>query len=561
MEKIGRILINEGFITEEQLTEALIKQVELALPLGKTLVQDGCITDEQLARALSIQLQIPFCNPLELNIDADVLAVLTARQAEKYRVIPVKLEENRVTLATAEPLNLVKLDQLRELLKYKIKLILASETQIKESLNKYYGASLDSVASVLEDLNESELSQYQSHSASETSAIVPETMANEAPIIRLVNTIITGAVKAGASDIHLEPFEDEIKVRYRIDGVLQETHPPPKNLFLAVISRIKLMAGMDITERRIPQDGRIRVKLNNRDLDLRVAVAPTLYGEEAVLRILNRESIMLGLDQLGLSNRNLTVFSRLITKPHGMILVTGPTGSGKTTTLYAALQLLNEPTRKIITIEDPIEYQLKGINQMQANPKLDFTFAHGLRTIMRHDPDIILVGEIRDQETAEVAIQSALTGHLVLATLHTNDAPSAFTRLIDMGVEEFLVASTVCGVLAQRLVRKICPKCSIPYQPTEQELEIIGENNTDFKFVRGEGCEYCNSIGYRGQLGLFEMLNASEEIERLVMERSNSGKIREAAAKQGMTTLRDDGILKVKAGITTLTEVLRVTRD
>jgi type II secretion system protein E len=561
MEKIGRILINEKFITEEHLTEALLKQVELELPLGKTLIQNGCITDEQLAKALSIQLQIPFCNPLELNIDAEILAILTARQAEKYQVIPVKLEGNRVTVATADPLNLVRLDQLREILKYKIKLILASETQIKESLNKYYGASLDSVASVLEDLDESELSQYESHSTSETSSIVPETMVNEAPIIRLVNTIITGAVKAGASDIHLEPFEDEIKVRYRIDGVLQETHPPPKNLFLAVISRIKLMAGMDITERRIPQDGRIRIKLNNRDMDLRVAVAPTLYGEEAVLRILNRESIMLGLDQLGLSNRNLAVFSKLITKPHGMILVTGPTGSGKTTTLYAALQLLNEPTRKIITIEDPIEYQLKGINQMQANPKLDFTFAHGLRTIMRHDPDVILVGEIRDQETAEVAIQSALTGHLVLATLHTNDAPSAFTRLIDMGVEEFLVASTVCGVLAQRLVRKICPKCSVPYQPTEQELEIIGENNPDFQFIRGEGCDYCNSIGYRGQLGLFEMLNATEEIERLVMERSNSGKIREAATKQGMTTLRDDGILKVKAGITTLTGVLRVTRD
>jgi type II secretion system protein E len=561
MEKLGRILIDEGFITEEHLTEALIKQAELDLPLGKTLLQGDYITDEQLAKALSLQLQIPYCNPLELNIDGDTLAFLTARQAEKYRVIPVKAEGNRVTLATAEPLNLVKFDQLREILKCKIKLMLASENNIKEALTKYYGASLDSVTSVLEDLNESELSQYQSHSTSETSSIVPETMANEAPIIRLVNTIITGAVKAGASDIHLEPFEDEIKVRYRIDGVLQETPPPPKNLFLAVISRIKLMAGMDITERRIPQDGRIRIKINNRDLDLRVAVAPTLHGEEAVLRILNRESIMLGLDQLGLSDRNLSLFSRLITKPHGMILVTGPTGSGKTTTLYAALQLLNEPTRKIITIEDPIEYQLKGINQMQANPKLDFSFAQGLRTIVRHDPDVILVGEIRDRETAEVAIQSALTGHLVFATLHTNDASSAFTRLNDMGVEEFLVASTVCGVLAQRLVRKICPKCSTPYQPAGQELEMIGENTSGFTFMRGVGCEYCNSIGYRGQLGLFEMLVTSEEIERLVMERSNSGKIREAATKQGMTTLRDDGIIKVKAGITTLTEVLRVTRD
>jgi type IV pilus assembly protein PilB len=561
MERFGQICIDQGFINNEQLNEALLKQVELKLPLGKTLLQAGQINAEQLAKALSLQLQIPYGNPMELTIEPDSLTVLTARQAEKYRVIPVKIEGNRVTLATAEPLDWVSLDQLREILKYKIKLMVASENQIKEALNKYYESSLDSVASVLEDLNESELSQYQSHSASETSSIASESMANEAPIIRLVNTIIAGAVKAGASDIHLEPFEDEIKVRYRIDGVLQEAHPPPKNLFLAVISRIKLMAGMDITERRIPQDGRIRVKINNRDLDLRVAVAPTLHGEEAVLRILNRESIMLGLDQLGLSAQNSALFSNLIHKPHGMILVTGPTGSGKTTTLYAALQLLNEPTRKIITIEDPIEYQLKGINQMQANAKLDFTFAQGLRTIVRHDPDVILVGEIRDRETAEVAIQSALTGHLVFATLHTNDASSAFTRLVDMGVEEFLVASTVCGILAQRLVRKICPKCSVLYQPTRQELEICGKESALIQFRHGEGCDYCNSIGYRGQLGLFEMLVANEEIERLVMERSNSGRIREAASKQGMTTLRDDGIIKAKAGITTLSEVLRVTRD
>ncbi|HBE81070.1 MAG TPA: type II secretion system protein GspE [Firmicutes bacterium] len=561
MKLIGQILIEEGFITQEHLMNALTRQNELNLPIGRILLQAGYISTEQLAKALSIQLGLPYANPLEFNIDPDTLAVMTARQAEKYQVIPVRVDGNRVIVATAEPLNLTQLDQLREILNCKIKLVVASEDHIKKALDKYYGASLDSVATVLEDLNETELSQYQSHSASETSSIVPETMANEAPIIRLVNTIISGAVKAGASDIHLEPFEDEIKVRYRIDGVLQETHPPPKNLFLAVISRIKLMAGMDITERRIPQDGRIRLKINNRDLDFRVAVAPTLHGEAAVLRILNREGIMLGLDQLGLSGGNLDLFSRLIRKPHGMILVTGPTGSGKTTTLYAALQLLNEPTRKIITIEDPIEYQLKGINQMQTNPKLDFSFAQGLRTIVRHDPDVILVGEIRDRETAEVAIQSALTGHLVFATLHTNDASSAFTRLIDMGVEEFLVASTVCGVLAQRLVRRICPKCNVPYQPSPQELEICGEGMDSFPFKRGAGCEYCNSIGYRGQLGLFEMLGTNEEIERLVMERFNSGKIREAAIRQGMTTLRDDGIVKVKTGITTLSEVLRVTRD
>ncbi len=561
MEKIGEILVQEGFITIAQLAEALTGQSESDIPLGKFLLQSGTITDEQLAKALSLQLKLPFCKPVDMSIPPEVLSVLTPRQVERYRVIPISVEPDRILLATAEPLNLTGIDLLRDLVKRKIKLAVTSETQIKEALKKYYGASLESVAAVLEDIDESSLSQYQTNTASDINAIGSETMANEAPIVRLVNTIIAGAVKAAASDIHLEPFEDEIKVRYRIDGVLQETHAPPKNLFPAVISRIKLMAGMDITERRIPQDGRIRLKLDGRDLDLRVAVAPTLYGEGAVLRILNRESILLNLEQLGFSAKNLTLFSSLIVKPHGMILVTGPTGSGKTTTLYAALQKLNDPTRKIITIEDPIEYQLKGVNQMQANPKLDFSFAQGLRTIVRHDPDIILVGEIRDRETAEVAIQSALTGHLVFATLHTNDSSSAFTRLIDMGVEEFLVASTVCGILAQRLVRRVCPKCREPFIPSEQELEILGGLNDGIELYQGRGCDHCNNIGYRGQIGLFEMLITTEAIERLVMERSNTGKIREMASKQGMVTLRQDGIAKVKAGITTISEVLRVTRD
>lgn len=561
MEKIEDILICEGFIARQQLTDALSGQSESPLTVEKILLESGYITDEQLAKALSIQLKLPYCTPVEMNLSPEVLSVLTPRQVEKFKVIPVRADIDRIMIATADPLNLTNIDLLRELIKRKIKLAVASESQIKEALQKYYGSSLESVAAVLEDIDESSLNQYRSNASSEISAIGSETMANEAPIIRLVNTIIAGAVKAEASDIHLEPFEDELMVRYRIDGVLQETDAPPKNLYPAVISRIKLMAGMDITERRIPQDGRIRLKLDGRDLDLRVAVAPTLHGEEAVLRILNRENILLNLEQLGLSAKNLNVFLRLITKPHGMILVTGPTGSGKTTTLYAALQKLNNPTRKIITIEDPIEYQLKGVNQMQANSKLDFSFAQGLRTIVRHDPDIILVGEIRDRETAEVAIQSALTGHLVFATLHTNDSSSAFTRLIDMGVEEFLVASTVCGVLAQRLVRKVCPKCKQPYRPNEQEVELLGGLGDAEHLFQGQGCEHCNNIGYRGQIGLFEMLTTTEDIERLVMERSHTGKIREKAIQQEMTTLRQDGILKVKAGITTISEVIRVTRD
>lgn len=561
MKNLAVICFEKGFITHDQLDTLKQLHDREAISWDSLLLNSGYINEEQMAQALSSQLGLPYCLPLEHNPDADLLKMLSPRQAERYRAVPFRKEDDRLILATDEPLNLEWFDQLSESINCRIKIVVASTTQITEALKKYYGSSLESVAAVLEDLNETDLNQYQSISDSDVSTIAPESMVNEAPIIRLVNTIISGAVKAGASDIHLEPFEGEIKLRYRVDGVLQETHPPPKTLYPAVASRIKLMAGMDITERRVPQDGRIKIRIDQRDLDLRVAVASTLYGEEIVMRILNRESIMFGLEELGFSTANLREFTKLIAKPHGMILVTGPTGSGKTTTLYAALQRLNDPSRKIITIEDPVEYQLKGVNQMQVNPKVNFTFAQGLRTIVRHDPDIILVGEIRDRETADVAIQSALTGHLVLATLHTNDAPSAFTRLIDMGVEEFLVASTIRGILAQRLVRQICPHCSQSYQPTAAEMELSGISEGLSGLRHGSGCEKCNSIGYKGQIGLFELLVATEEIERLVMERANTGRIRETAVRQGMTTLREDGLAKVKAGVTTLSEVIRVTNE
>lgn len=564
MGTIWDICLKHGFINQNQLNELINDRSQANLPTDKLLFESGYLDAEQIAVVLSEHLHLPILQPIDNPPDSDVLKLISPRQAERFRAIPIKYEDGKLTIATDKPLNLDWFDQLRSTLNCRIKLAIASETQISESLKKYYGASLESVAAVLEDLTDTDLTQYQSSLEHEVSTIAPDAMVNEAPIIRLVNTVISGAVKVGASDIHLEPFEDEVKLRYRIDGVLQEMHPPPKSLYPAVASRIKLMAGMDITERRIPQDGRIRIQINGRDLDLRVATASTLHGEEIVMRILNRDSIMLGLEELGFSPENLSTFTKLIAKPHGMILVTGPTGSGKTTTLYAALQRLNDPTRKIITIEDPIEYQLKGVNQMQVNPKINFTFAQGLRTIVRHDPDIILVGEIRDKETAEVAIQSALTGHLVFATLHTNDAPSAFTRLIDMGVEEFLVASTIRGILAQRLVRKLCPNCAETYFPTSGELDLLknsGYEVSDINYRHGVGCDNCNGIGYRGQSGIFELLVADEEIERLVMERANSGRIRTAAIAGGMKPLREDGIQKVAAGVTTLAEVLRVTHE
>lgn len=561
MKNLAVICFEKGFLDQGQLDALLQQQAREALSFEAILLNSGYITEEQLAEAISVQLGLAYTIPLEITPEPELLKLLSPRQAERYRAIPIQKEEDRLILATDKPLDLESFDNLSQLLNCRIKITVASTTQVTEALKKHYGTSSQSVAAVLEDLNETDLNQYESISDSDVSTIAPESMANEAPIIRLVNTIISGAVKAGASDIHLEPFEDEVKLRYRVDGVLHETLPPPKALYPAVVSRIKLMAGMDITERRIPQDGRIKIRIDQRDLDLRVAVASTLYGEGIVMRILNRESIMLGLEELGFSNQNLLEFSKLIAKPHGMILVTGPTGSGKTTTLYAALQRLNDPSRKIITIEDPVEYQLKGVNQMQVNPKVNFTFAQGLRTIVRHDPDVILVGEIRDRETADVAIQSALTGHLVFATLHTNDAPSAFTRLIDMGVEEFLVASTVRGVLAQRLVRRICPNCSDVYHPTPVEREISGLGEDLDGLRQGTGCEKCNFFGYKGQVGLFELLVVSEEIERLVMERANAGRIRDVAIGQGMVTLREDGLAKVKTGVTSISEVVRVTNE
>lgn len=560
MDQLITICLKEGFIDETQAMQLLsMKNQEQRTDEG-LLLKSGFISEEQYMKALSILLRLPFYRLFELSLDEAVLRLLSPKQVERARAIPIRLIGNQLTVATDQPLRLELFDQLGESSGYVIKLALITSSDFNEAFKKYYETSLESVATVLEDFQERDLTQYYTSSDYSDHSVAPESLANEAPIIRLVNTIISGAVKAGASDIHLEPFENYIRLRYRIDGVLQEVQPPPKPLYPAVTSRIKLMAGMDITERRIPQDGRIKIRLETREIDIRAAVMPTLYGEEIVLRILNRESILLGLEQLGFSPSNLEQFRKLIQKPHGMVLVTGPTGSGKTTTLYAALQMLNEPTRKIITIEDPVEYQLQGVNQIQVNPKLNFSFAQGLRTVVRHDPDVILVGEIRDRETAEVAIQSALTGHLVFATLHTNDAPSAFTRLIDMGIEEFLVASTVQGVLAQRLVRRICPHCAVVYQPSVSELELV-DHPEDYQFHHGTGCEHCNNIGYRGQIGIFELLLSNEEMERLIMERTNTGKLREIAIKNGMIPLRKDGLEKVRNGITTLSEIMRVTRE
>ncbi|MGE5598114.1 MAG: GspE/PulE family protein [Bacteroidota bacterium] len=556
-EPLGTILVRRGAIAAGQL--ALAPQAGDDRALAAFLRDQGLAAAEDIVRAQAEQLGLEYCNPAAMDLPPAVVAVISPRLAEKYRAIPVQLADRRLTVAVDDPYDLAKLDTLAGLLGLPLRLALATPAGIDEALRRYYQGGRDSVAAVVEGIGETDFLILHGENEDVTDLA---SIANEAPIIRLVNLILANAVQAGATDIHLEPFEDEVKVRYRLDGILYEVEAPPARLYPAVISRVKLMAGMDITEKRIPQDGRIRLRLGDRDLDLRVAVAPTLHGESAVLRILNRQTMLLSLEELGFSAHTLARFTRLVQRPHGMILVTGPTGSGKTTTLYAVLSTLNITGRKIITIEDPVEYELKGVNQMQVNAKVNFTFAQGMRTIVRHDPDVILVGEIRDRETAEVAIQSALTGHLVFSTLHTNDAAAAFTRLLDMGIEEYLVASTVRGVLAQRLVRRVCPDCRTDRLITAEERERLGDELPAGQTTPwGNGCPKCNRIGYRGQIGLFELLETTPAIEAMVMARANSSKLREQAIREGLVTLRRDGLDKLLQGITSAAEILRVTQD
>src|SRR5690554_247774 len=558
---LGELLVEKGLITPEQLRTVLARQKENGKYLGEILVAEKILSEKDLKITLAEQLGLDFCEPADMEIKLEIINSISPEQAQKCRVIPLEKGENFITVACSDPLDIFLLDRLKRETGLSVRPAVTTETQITRAIEKYYHERLHNVSNILEGLKETDLKHLAIDTAANTTDLdTLKNLANEAPIIRLVNLFLSEGIRLRASDIHLEPYEKEVKLRYRIDGVLYERNPPPRNLYAPVISRLKLMAGMDITEKRLPQDGRIRLRLPEQDLDLRVAVMPTLHGESAVIRILNRQSMFMDLNELGMTG-TLAAFEELIQSAHGMILVTGPTGSGKTTTLYAVLARLNRPERKIITIEDPVEYELTGITQIPVNRKLNFGFSQGLRTIVRHDPDVILVGEIRDLETAEIAIQSALTGHLVFSTLHTNDAATALTRLVDMKVEEYLIASTLRGVLAQRLVRRICPHCRREYTPTPKEKALLSEytDPPDILYY-GAGCEKCNQIGFRGQIGLFELLVAGEEVKNLIMNRANSAQIKNQAVKEGMRSLRYDGWEKVKNGLTTISEVLRVTQ-
>ena len=557
---IGQLLIAKGLIDMATLEKGLIEQEKNKGLLGETLIKLGLITNEQFYNVLSEQLKVEYVKLKSLSIDPSIISEIPAKFACHYELMPIKLEGNMITVAMTNPLDIHTIDDIKLLLKKEIKTVLASKTDILEAIKKYYGVGAETIEKITaEPAQEGLVSiQYQ-----ETQDLIES--AEDASIIKFVNQILLEAYRDRATDIHIEPFEDELMVRYRIDGVLHETKVPPtiKSFQSAIISRIKIMANLNISERRLPQDGRIRIKIGYDKVDLRVSIMPTPFGESVMIRILS-SNVLFGLENLGLLKPDLEILERMIKKPHGIIFVTGPTGSGKTTTLYASLSKINDKDKKIITIEDPIEYQIKGIMQMQIQPNIGFTFANALRSMLRHDPDVMMVGEVRDYETAEITIRVALTGHLVFSTIHTNDAPGGVTRLIDMGIEPFLVSSAVECFIAQRLVRVICNNCKTELKYDKEILKELGVahlNLSKVKLYEGKGCESCRYTGYKGRTAIYEIMEMKEPIRELVLKRVSSDQLKKQAISLGMRVLRQDGWEKIKAGITTPSEVIRVTQE
>jgi general secretion pathway protein E len=544
--RLGEILIQRKLITEEDLERALELQKERGDKIGKTLVDMGFIAMRDVLAALSEQLDVPLVSIESPPLVSSETEALSPRFLRQFRCLPMSREDHTITLAMADPLDVETIAAVRHCTGLKISTVLAPEQEIIDAIDKYYGESAARAEADF-DFQAGEMSEDLEHLRD---------MASEAPVIRLVNAIIASAVEKRASDIHLEPFEKEFRIRYRVDGVLYNQDPPPRELKAAMISRVKLMAKLNIAERRLPQDGRIKIKTLGREVDLRVSTLPTLYGESVVMRLLDRSAgDFYDLGRLGFDRYMLNRMEYYTSLPHGIFLVTGPTGSGKSTTLYSALKRINLSDKKIITIEDPVEYQMDGINQLHVNTQIGLTFASGLRHIVRQDPDVIMVGEIRDRETADIAIRSSLTGHFVFSTLHTNDAPSAITRLTDMGMENYLITSSVVAVLAQRLVRVICEHCK-----TESGTRIAPDGNTVVCYA-GRGCEQCFGSGYSGRVGIFELMELGDEIRQLIMKNADAASITNVARRNGMRNLREDGWLKVMSGVTTADEVMRVTQE
>jgi general secretion pathway protein E len=556
-EALARLLLAGRVITAEALARAAERGSRTGEGLVESLIHRRLISVEELLQAIALDHDLPYLFAEEFPTAPPVIAQLSPRYLRQSLACPVALDDGVLTVATADPLNPMPMDELRQVTGLAVRMVVSSPRAIRESIDRAYGEAPTPLQRIVEGLEEDE----RGGDVDEDIGHLRD-MAFEAPVVRLVNLLIENALSAEASDIHIEPFEDTLRIRYRIDGLLYDQEAPPRRLQAAVTSRIKIMAEMNIAERRLPQDGRIRVTLHGRRVDIRVSTIPTVHGESIVMRLLDRSALVVPLDRLGFAPETRARFEGLIARPHGILLVTGPTGSGKTTTLYAALDKINSPDRKILTVEDPVEYQLTGVNQIPVKPRIGLTFAAGLRHILRQDPDVVLVGEIRDLETAETAIQAALTGHLVFSTLHTNDAPSAITRLQDMGVEPYLLSSVLEGVLAQRLVRRICEACRAPAEPPPPEREALGiAVSRDTRFYRGAGCESCRGTGYRGRTGIYELFPITEDVRSLVLRRAASRDIRRRAIAAGMRTLRHDGWAKAVRGLTTIAEVLRVTQE
>ena len=552
MKQLGDILLEGGHVTSQQLAGAVQEQRRLGRSLGRVLVDLGILTEGQLVGALATQIGLKFVDLSDFPVDGSAVSRVPAPVCRRHNALAIGYEEGKLVVAMADPANVFAVDDIRSMTGMDVRPVVATKADVMAAINRYHRGDdeMDELTSAIDTVDDDD-----------ALANVKE-ITEDAPIVKFVNLLITQAIQDRASDIHIEPTEHDLRVRFRIDGVLHETMRSPKSITSGVTSRLKIMADINIAERRIPQDGRLSVNANGRKIDLRVATLPTVWGEKIVMRILDNSTASMKLSDLGFGDENYEVYSKSFVKPYGMILVTGPTGSGKSTTLYATLNIVSKPEVNVITVEDPVEYRLPGINQVQANPKAGLTFAAALRSILRSDPDIVLLGEIRDQETAHIAIEAALTGHLVLSTLHTNDAPSAIVRLTEMGIEPFLVGSALDCVLAQRLARKLCPKCKEAYYPTREYLAEmrfpLSPDEPPPTLYRPIGCSACSKTGYKGRIALHEVMAVSEDIERLAVEHASALTISKVALAEGMITLRNDGLTKVKAGLTSMEEILRV---
>lgn len=557
--RLGEILINQGLINSEQLKRALEAQkTDGKKKLGEILVSQGILTQKQLLQALQHVYEAEYIELDEVILDPEIVTIIPKRIAVRYKIVPLSKENGTLTIAMANPLDVNTIDYIKEYTKLDVVPKLASEEDISNALSSYYEAG-GKIDDILEKVDVSTVSDF----GDEVNLSQLEAISQEAPVIQLVNMIIVQAIKERASDIHLEPNKRGLLVRYRIDGILHDIRMLPARIKPAIISRVKILSRMDIAERRLPQDGRFQLKFGAREVDLRISSIPTVYEEKIVMRLLDKSQGLISLENTGFTKTQLQEFRSMISSSYGIILITGPTGSGKSTTLYGALNEIDSVEKNVITVEDPVEYKLERVNQINVLPKINLTFANALRSILRQDPDIIMIGEMRDSETAHIAVQSALTGHLVFSTLHTNDAVSSLTRMIDMGIAPFLISSSVVGVMAQRLVRKICPKCIEEYFPEKGVLDNLKinfeiPNRDNLKFYRGKGCDYCKNTGYRGRTAIFEVVRINDEIRSMIMKNTSSNVIKDIAIKNGMRTLLDSGIQKVLNGETTIDEVLRV---